>query len=286
VCYSFVSKVPNQERGFLFIAWGDSYLSEAAFSAKQLRLHNPEPICLVTAEPPPPSVSQFFDIVIIEEMKGDYQDKILIRCTPFLSTIFLDTDVFCCGPLQELFDVLGVFDIAITFTEGGNHYAIPGVPSLFHEPSAGLIAWRQCDAIDDFFDLWGVWYSRIEKQMEFWGAWDQRSLRAALYFSTVRICPIPDRYQFYTYRPNIVEGPVLALHGRNLSESLVQSVNHTSRLRIWIPRVGFCRAPSLASVFELISFALRLMLRALQLSLRRLLASTGVYKYPMEKRPG
>jgi hypothetical protein len=273
-------------RGFLYLAWGHQYLSEAVASSIQLRLHNDEPICLVTNVAPDASVAHHFDRIIIDNLKGDYSDKVLIRRTPFERTIFLDTDIFCCQPLTELFDVLDVFDIAVSFTEGGNHYSIPGVPSLFHEPSAGLIAWRQSDIIELFFDSWAFWYEQIERQMVAWGAWDQRSLRAALYFTNLRICPIPDRYQFYTYRPNIVEGEVAAIHGRALTMSLAKNVNQTKLLRIWIPRVGFCRAPVHASFFELSTFSIRLILRAFQLSVRRMLAFAGVFKYPVQRRPG
>ncbi len=229
----------TRERGFLFLAWGDKYLSEAAASAKQLRLYNSEPISLITDKTPASEIAQHFDILIFKNLKGDYRDKVLIRHTPFALTIFLDTYIFCCSPLAELFSVLDEFDIAVTFTEGGNHYSIPGVPSLFHEPSAGVIAWRQGSATNNLFDLWDAWYTKIEELMTFWGAWDQRSLRAALYFSDTRICPIPDRYQFYTYRPNIVEGEVLAIHGRNIPRALINSVNHSKRLRVWLPRIGF-----------------------------------------------
>lgn len=276
----------NLERGFLFLAWGQKYISEAVVASRQLRKYNNEPICLLTAEEPAPSVLSNFDILIIKELKGDYSDKVFIKHSPFKFTIFLDTDILCCRPLTDLFDVLDNFDVALSFTEGGNHYSIPGVPSLFHEPSAGLIAWKHSNSIDNFFDLWEEWYEIISRQMGIWGAWDQRSLRAALFFSNVRICPIPDRFQFYTYRPNIVEGEIAAIHGRNISTSLVNSVNSSRYLRVWIPRVGFCPAPAHATFYELIIFAARLMYRALQLLLRRILALSGVYKYPAERRPG
>lgn len=278
-------RLEKTDRGFLFLAWGDKYLLEAVSASRYLRMHNSEPICLITDQEPAASIASHFDILIVKDLQGDYSDKVQIRNSPFQLTIFLDTDILCCRPLTELFDILNHFDIAVTFTEGGNHYSIPGVPSIFHEPSAGLIAWRQSNSTAKLFDHWASWYATIEKENVFWGAWDQRSLRAALYFSDVRISPIPDRFQFYTYRPNIVEGEIAAIHGRNVSESLLKSANYTGRLRVWIPRVGFCRAPVHAPFHELIAFSMRLTFRALQLLLRRFLAYSRIYRYPVNKRP-
>jgi len=282
---TFWARPSSLQRGFLYLAFGIKYLNEAAASAVKLRYWHAEPICLITDCLPSGFDVSAFDCVMQMEMRLDYRDKILIRNSPFLRTIFLDSDTHVTGSLDELFSILDRFDLGVQFTEGGHHYSLPGVPPIFYEPSAGIVAFNSSSKVSSFFDVWDAVYEEIESSQGQPGAWDQRSLRKALYLSNLQIFSIPTEYQFYTYKPNLVAGQVRMIHGRGLSNSQIHQICVSSSFRLWIPKVGWTPVPSHAKPYQLLIFGLQLVCRSVMLCIRNFLALTKVMPYPVNKRP-
>lgn len=278
-------KLDNKERGFVYLAFGDSFLEEAACSARELRKHHDYPIILITDAIHDEKVRNAFDEVVLMELSRTYKDKVLIGHSPFKETIFLDTDTLVLGSMVPIFELLSNFDVAVQFTEGGNHYSLPGVPYCFYEPSAGIIAWRTTEKSARFFERWLNEYENILEEQGMEGAWDQRSLRSALFYSDMRIAPLSNEFQFYTYKPNVAAGKVVMIHGRRLNDDVVASITSSDSLRLWIPRVGGCPDLAYASIGEMCHFISRLFVRIATLCLRRLLAHTGVWPFPKNKRP-
>jgi hypothetical protein len=272
-------------RGFVYLAFGDRFVAEAAVSANSIRQHHSYPITLMTDQRPPDKVCAAFDQIEVLPLRKCYSDKILIQSAGYDECIFLDTDTLIVASLDPLFDLLAHFDIAVQFTEGGNHYSLPEVPASFSEPSAGIIVWRKGEVTNAFFDLWRIWYERIEKEMGGMGAWDQRSLRAALFFGKLRLTPIPNEYQFYTYKPQVVAGQVRMIHGRALSKATITSITCSSSFRIWLPRVGGCAIFAHAEIMEVLVWYVRLGFRLAQICIRRLLAWIKVWPLPKCQRP-
>jgi hypothetical protein len=137
-----------------------------------------------------------------------------------------------------------------------------------------------------FFDDWLSSYDKIQTEQGKAGAWDQRSLRNALYFSRdVRVVPLPLEWQFYTYRPNIAAGPIVMVHGRKISDQMLHSINASTDFRVWMPKVGYVPHFSYASIAELAKFIAGLLLMLLRLSVRRSLAAFKIWKMPVNKRP-
>lgn len=275
------------EKGFIYVTFGDKFLKEAAESANRVkRIHN-YPILLITdQEVTDPFTIAQFDKIIIRDLKHEYSDKIFMRESPFKKSIFLDSDTIVQHSMDPLFDMLDFFDIAVQFTEGGNHYKISGVPYCFYEPSAGIIAWRKSDVMDQFFCDWELCYNDIQREQGMIGAWDQRSLRKALYFNkNVRIVPLPIEWQFYTYKANVTAGQTVMIHGRNISKKTLNSINATTSLRVWLPKVGYMPHYSYASIYEILRFGFNLFILLSKVVVRRFLAFLGLWKFPENKRP-
>jgi hypothetical protein len=278
-------KMATRSWGFVYIAFGQQYVDEAAASARSVRALHRYPITLITDQQPAEHVSAMFDSVRVERLKRDYSDKILMGTSPYERTIFLDSDTVVLGKMDDLFSMLDRFDFGIQFTEGGNHYTLPGVPTCFYEPSAGIIAWKRSDRVQQFFADWAKAYELIEKQQGTPGAWDQRSLRLALYESDLRLAPLSAEWQFYTYKPNVVAGPVVMVHGRLLAPHVIKSIEKSTELRVWMPKVGACPGYHVASAGEMLRFTRRLAVRVSTVLVRRGLAAAGIWPLPKNQRP-
>jgi hypothetical protein len=270
--------------GFVYVAFGQKYVEEAAASAETVRALHRYPITLITDQQPPQHLSATFDSIRVETLRRDYSDKIFMGTSPYERTVFLDSDTIVLSKMDDLFSMLDRFDFAIQFTEGGNHYSLPGVPPCFYEPSAGIVAWKTSDRVQRFFADWAKAYELIEQQQGTPGAWDQRSLRLALYESELRLVPLSAEWQFCTYKPNVVAGPVVMVHGRQLAPHVIKSIVKSTALRVWMPQVGACASYNAASVGEMVRFTCRLAMRVSTVLVRRGLAGTGLWPFPKNER--
>ena len=104
-------------RGYLYTAIGDKYYLEAEKSAKSLRRVSPDAqICLITNSE---LSSEIFNQVILYREgefggKAGYISKAYgMRMSPYDQTIFIDTDTYFAEPVDELFDLLEFYDLAI-----------------------------------------------------------------------------------------------------------------------------------------------------------------------------
>ena len=274
-------------RGFVYVAFGDRFLKEAAESAERVKTHHRLPCTLFTDREPGPQVAAAFDAVVREEFSRSYRDKLRMRRSAYDETIFLDTDTTVLGSLEPLFDLLRRFDLAFQFTEGGNHYTLPGIPESFPEPSAGILTWRSGPASEAFFDLWEEWYDRIEAEQgnPTNGAWDQRSLRAAAWHADVRLTALNPEWQLYLYKAGLIGPSVRMVHGRNCRPVLLAEINAHRGLRTYLPKVGVLRPYSEESVGGLLRTAVRFIALAARQSVRRVLHHTGLWRLPVGKRP-
>ena len=267
------------------MAYGNTFVAEAALSATHCRALHDLPCVLITDISPDSRIAAAFDEVLVCEFRRGYDDKILMSLSPFDETIFLDSDTITIGTIHELFDLLGEFDMAVQFTPGGLHYKLPSVPSCFTEPSAGIIVWKRSHKMDDFFVHWLKRYRDVEEGEGMVGAWDQRSLRWALWESNVRFCNIPAEYQFCLYKPEVCMGLVRMLHGRQFPGFIRKQINSSTGLRIYVPKTGVVPIYYESSLSKLVVFATRAWLVVFSQIIRRLLHHTSIMPFPTKNRP-
>jgi hypothetical protein len=275
----------NESRGFVYIAFGDEYVSEASESAQRVLATSKLPSTLITdVMPEDDFIRESFDQIVLQEFRHSFADKIRMRCSPYDRTIFLDSDTIVVEPLDDIFSLLDRFDLAVQFTEGGHHYQSLGISPAFDEPSAGILAWKRSQSTEEFFDRWESDYKEIREEQGVDGAWDQRSLKSAIWHSDIRIAPLSANWQFCTYKPNVVTGSVKMLHGRNISDKVIIEVNESHELRTWLPKVGSCPAYSYATILELCRFFVAFGWLIIKQIIRRTLHFTRVMPFPKTKR--
>jgi hypothetical protein len=240
------------ERGVLFAATGRRHREEVVAAAARVRRVMPEVhVAVVTDAPLEDSV--FDDVRILARPDFGFRDKVTaVLVTPFRKTIFLDTDVYTCGSISDVFDVLDRFDVAGAHASNRvssrSAYAIEGIPAAFPEINSGVLAFRRTRPVLDCLKRWRQLFDQDltryaqrardgEENLKAPG--DQSSLREALYRSTLRIATLPSEYNFRFEFPAFAAKEVKVLHGRHLDiESIGRLVNATTGRRVWLPHVG------------------------------------------------
>lgn len=194
------------DRGLLYLAKGETFVAEAERSARQAAAVMPEyPIALVTDRKPE---ADCFDTVLPDDSPFEKRDKPrALQRTPFDHTIFLDTDTYLSDSIDGLFEILEAFELGLRRDREQAHVPEDSpVPDAFPEFNSGVIAYRSTGRVRDMLEAW-------ERRCRPGEAFDQRSLRVALYHSDVRFTPIPNRYNCQYHWDNIVDGPVKVFHG-------------------------------------------------------------------------
>jgi hypothetical protein len=147
------------EKGVLYYAQGKKYLREAINSAKSFRRHHRNiPICLKTPERN--FSSPAFDIIeYVEPLDHHFKTKVLaIKQTPFINTLFVDTDTKFLKPVPELFDFLLTYDLGLSFLplciwhENAAPTFIDYVDTKKY--NTGVIIFKINDRVSKFLDLW------------------------------------------------------------------------------------------------------------------------------------
>jgi hypothetical protein len=197
-------------RGILYLAKGEQFRRDVRQAARQVKEVMPNvPISIVTDKD---LDDQLFDEVIVDRAEFETSDKpSVLQRTPYDRTIFLDTDIHLHSMIDELFDILNEFDLALVrdhmecnvpSTDQGS---TDGVPEAFPELNSGVIAYVDCPEVIEFFKDW-------ERRCHSDHDYDQRSLRPALYHSDVRLTMLPPRYNCLYSVVGCVNGEVKAFH--------------------------------------------------------------------------
>lgn len=231
-------------RGVVYIATGQKFVDEALISARSVRQRMGDiAIALFTDLPhlasnPPEPVNMVF---LMDNVRKSCLDKMYpLLDTPFEKTLFLDTDTYVCDRLDEVFDVLDHYDIAIAHPPYRVQYKIDGIPECFPEPNTGVIAFRKSPEALEVIRRWPVEYEK-QRASEHKPHHDQHSFRAALYGAQARFIVLPHEYNFRNIGPNFAgkECKVKIIHGRHASfERLERRLNKNLNYRVFLTHPG------------------------------------------------
>lgn len=276
---------PDDTRGFVFVCWGKDFIQEACASVRRIKGISQYPCTLITVpgETVPPGI---FDQIIPLPLEGSYRAKISMRHSPYTRTVFLDSDTHVLKDFAELFDALKRFDILYQPTAGGYHYKVKNVPmSVVTEPSAGLVVWRRNAKTEQFFELWDKHYLLQQKENGADGAWDQRSMRAALYECEAHVFPIPKEWQVSGWETSVLLGDAKMVHGRDRhTKFAMANINNSNDLRLYFADVGFIFPLNGTSLWDYLRLAGALLKRAIRRMLRLILHRTGMWRLPTNGR--
>ena len=221
-----MSDIIQSESGVLFIAQGKKFVEEVKISAESVKLAMPSLLlALITDDVELLPKSKLFDI-ILPFGSGPFtwmkRIEALIR-TPFERTLYLDSDTYVCGRLDDLFRLLDRFEIALSHTtvkhssylhDLSSPYLMEQVPETFPELCCGVILYRRCDKVRRLFESWSREFENqwqcVDKP-----AHDQPSFTKAAYESDVRLATLPPEYHCWFTSGGFLSGPVCILHGRS-----------------------------------------------------------------------
>ena len=257
--------------GFVYVATGAQYVTEATESAHSLRRFHRERICLVTNREPA-SGHPFDDVIIRPELTDNIRSKLNMDLCPYERFIFLDTDTRVIGPLAELFQLLDAFDLCVPASLGGYHYTLDGVPPAFREPSTNVIAFRRGAPVLEFFEKWRLYFARYETSMG--REWDQRSFRHAAYIvTTLRLCFLGDEWSLSPYPGGLLCRDVRILHGRprQVIDDMEAAVNRHLGFRVFWRGFSILREPYSMGFLENVRLAGEFVRNALKCPFRHLM---------------
>ncbi len=185
------------EKGYLYIAYGEAFTKEALLSIESLKRFTDIPVAIFTDQPRDMVGDKVEIYAQIEanhlRAKVDYMDQ-----SPFINTVFLDSDTVIVRNCDDMFDLLERFDVAIV-----NDYArkrlkyskiVPEygeIPYAFSEANSGVIAFNSSTRTQTFLKMWKEYFYKYFRETN---GWDQISFRISLWKSNVRIHHMPFEY--------------------------------------------------------------------------------------------
>ncbi|MCA9312449.1 MAG: hypothetical protein KDA21_14645 [Phycisphaerales bacterium] len=235
-------------RGIIFVAAGAQYVQEAMAAARACERHmGGVSRSIFVDDPRHVTHPSLFEHVLpydpAPSMLNGKSHFFLGRIphlarSPYDLTLSIDSDIHIVQPCHDLFDL-----VTERFEFGAAHapvrviHALPDLPDSFPEVNAGLLVYRNTEAVQRLFKAW----SRVYGEQLGWAEpprHDQPSLRRALYESDVRFTILPPEYNLRTPFPFMIGGNarVKVLHGRvPNAEAIAQQVNGAMT---WQPRIG------------------------------------------------
>ncbi len=225
-------KIHNlQGRGVLYIVSGQKYFKAAIQSAKSVRNHSPGlGVHIYADEESLKLVNDNYDSISSFELidSPHYRSKVdYLSKTPFERTLYLDSDTRVCAPIDDLFDLLDRFDIALGHAHRRYHSETTtmwktNIPESFPQFNGGVIAYRSTPEVFELLESWCREFHEASFKK------DQVTLRELLWFSNLRIATLPPeynlRYRKYLKIWDKFEAQAKILHFREFHEQEVLPV--------------------------------------------------------------
>lgn len=182
------------------MAFGKRYLLEAEISARSLKRFTQFPICVITDINI--NSSGLFDKVMYSEPTYDFIAKAIgMQMTPFEQTVFLDTDTFVCSSIDNLFDLLQIFDMGLTVDNFIHSFSfirkyrpdfIIPFENVIPEYNTGVVVYKNNVIVRKLINDW----KELHKELRF--KTDMPSFREAVIINAdkLKITPIPFEYNY------------------------------------------------------------------------------------------
>ena len=180
-----------KDKGAIYVATGTKYIEMALQSAKSLKKHNPNlPIHLFT------DVSEINSPYIDSaELLTEPHKRSKVDCmhkTPFNQTLFLDADTFVLDKLDDLFDLLKRFDLAMSHAHRRNNARNTRtwkttIPYSFPQLNSGVILYDKRKTKKLFIDWQNAYHEAGFSS-------DQVTLRELIWESQLNLGVLPPEY--------------------------------------------------------------------------------------------
>ena len=250
-----MSSISVPEKGYLYIVCGDrKYFEEALKAVKSLRDHDPEAHVTLVSDVDY-GANSFFDKVILDPLNGSdglswrksllFKTKHIYASTPYLKTLFLDSDTYFIENCRCLFDVLDHYDLCLA--HGTNDRTVAAIEGRSYEAitpyNTGVILFKQNEANRNFFTQW---HTRYKAYMDI-HPHDQPAFTETLAISACKTYVLQNNWNARFIFPEKYAGKVMILHGRhhNLA-AIAEKINQSLMPRLWFPLTEQCIYPDMA----------------------------------------
>ncbi|WP_116085937.1 hypothetical protein [Tropicimonas sp. IMCC34011] len=220
------------DRGFVFGAYGEPYGRLAAQAARTVRAIHPDIPIDLFADIAPEGADVFDEVHILQDAHFRPKFEALIR-SRFERTLYLDSDIAMVAPVNDVFDLLGRFDVAAAHVQvrmpEDDLQATRPIPAAYPQINAGVLGIRRSDATRAFLE------TCVRTLVETGATQDQPIIRRALYEGDLRLAVLPWQYNLKNLRL------LVSMHRQSLAPRIIHS-SYFHR------RIGDHRVPSLGEV--------------------------------------
>jgi len=202
-------------RGFLYVATGRQFFEEAVRAARQLKTVSPEASIAIYTDQAVSAEDPFDHVLGREPYVYGFASKIKgLSETPFDRTVFMDTDTFVCYPVDDLFDLLDRFPLAVAQdpTREMPWVQEADIPACFAEPNTGVIAYEKGEKFTALLNLWEQINNSAAYQQLY--SHDQPAFRRALYESGMPFATLSPEYNARMIYPIMLAQKVKIIHAR------------------------------------------------------------------------
>jgi len=240
----------TKSEGFLYIATGEKYIREAEDSARSLKKVRPDPeISLVTDRPYESSVFSNVKVIEWDPLEGDPRNDAGqsksgfafklegLLASPYAKTIYVDTDMYFCEDVPELFELLDVFELllCLDYFERSQIVLNGALINGCYPYQTGLIGFQRNERSRKLFEIWKSVY---RSEPDYWWG-DQPALMAALLRQDIRLHVLHSIYNFrFVTNVGFPQGEkVRLIHGRCAQKEfreVATRVNKTTENRVWV----------------------------------------------------
>jgi len=277
--------IPSMDKGVLYIATGNHYVSEATRSARSLKSELPDiPTTIITDVSNTPEV--FDSHIRLENPDNSNYDKVSnISKSPYTKTVFLDTDTYVHDKsgITDIFNMLDEFDFVACHGLGRRLETtikkddIPevSVPDSFSWFNSGVVGFNNNENVQQVFDEWEERFIRHRKVNP--NIFDQGALREALYYNDIHLATLPFEYNYHILHPQAVGDKVRVFHGHvDNFEQVADIVNKDPESKRYFHAIGGDRTAYLWTVsnreIRLRTFYLSIKKRGVSTTARKLVS--------------
>lgn len=204
------------KNGVVYIVFGNKSLREFDVSIKTLKRMHPE--LHVTLFTDVTKNNEYVNDEKLIKVSGVRVKQDHLYDSPYDNTLYLDATSGVVGPIMDIFNLMGRFDLAgvqdmvrkwSRHTDLYPDYA--SIPDGFPEFSGGIILFRKCKAAEKFFELWRrnykIWCELSGKVN------DQSSLRVSLWqCKDLHIHTLPPEFSIRTKKYHNIVPRVFHFH--------------------------------------------------------------------------
>jgi hypothetical protein len=224
----------HANRGVIYISTGKTYYDECLRSVASLKKHNPELSVTIYSERP--EVDPVFDNkVLLDQPFFSMLDKVCnIWKTPYDVTLYIDTDTFITGSLDEYFEVLEYCDFAGTIesARGWWYEGKMDIPRGLCNINGGVLCFKNTAAVMGALRQWHTEYLKTADWLKEYGPdhWyltnDQPSLRKLIWTNRdIRVAILPDEYNALRLFGTRLWGEAKIIHGRGDISRIATEMN-------------------------------------------------------------